>query len=525
MNSPSIFNDVIGPVMRGPSSSHCAGALRIGRLARDLMEGNISEVHVEYDSSGSLATTHRSHGSDMGLFAGLLGWDAEDKRMTDSELALKQKGISLDISIRNYGASHPSEYLLHLRNSREEHGMKAISTGGGMIEVTGLDDFEISMAGDFYETLIFTSSDSGNLFRHLSDTFDTDVVICHKGPQNDLIEVKGQHFPDPVFLSDISDKYRVDCIKKLSPVLPIFSRKNMTVPFSTTGDMLSFNRDRGLDLWELAVQYESVRGNVPKETVFEKMKDIIRVMQESAQKGLKGSHYDDRMLDSQCGLFQAHLKKNSLLDGGMLNRIILYTTVFMETKSSMGLIVATPTAGSCGALPGACIGAAAYLGLTDDDITRAMLAAGLIGIFIAGQATFSAEIGGCQVECGAGSSMAAAGLVTLGGGNAEQAVAAASMALQNVLGLVCDPVANRVEVPCLGRNVMAASNALACANMAMAGFDQVIPLDEVINSMMEIGKGIPHELRCTGLGGLSTTPTSKSIKKNLDINTLKNKGG
>lgn len=111
--------------------------------------------------------------------------------------------------------------------------------------------------------------------------------------------------------------------------------------------------------------------------------------------------------------------------------------------------------------------------------------------------------------------MAAAALVTLAGGNLNQAIAAASMALQNILGMICDPVANRVEVPCLGKNIMAASNALSCANMALAGFDPVIPLDEVIQTMDEVGKSIPYNLRCTALGGLSITKTSKEIEKRL----------
>jgi L-serine dehydratase len=187
----------------------------------------------------------------------------------------------------------------------------------------------------------------------------------------------------------------------------------------------------------------------------------------------------------------------------------------MEMKSAMGVIVAAPTAGSCGGLPGAVVGAASAMGLSVNHMTKAMLAAGMIGVFIAAHATFAAEIGGCQAECGAGSGMAAAALVALAGGTARQAVDAASMALQNVLGMVCDPVANRVEVPCLGKNVMAASNALACANMALAGFDVVIPLDEVIDAMDKVGKSIPHELRCTALGGLSITETSRAIEKML----------
>lgn len=155
------------------------------------------------------------------------------------------------------------------------------------------------------------------------------------------------------------------------------------------------------------------------------------------------------------------------------------------------------------------------MGLSLEDMTQAMLAAGMIGVLIAAQATFAAEVGGCQAECGAGSGMAAAALVTLAKGSARQAVDAAAMALQNILGMVCDPVAGRVEVPCLGKNVMAAANALTCANMALAGYDVVIPLDEVIETMDRVGKSLPVELRCTALGGLSVTRSSKEIEKKL----------
>jgi L-serine dehydratase len=245
------------------------------------------------------------------------------------------------------------------------------------------------------------------------------------------------------------------------------------------------------------------------------MKDLVRIMQRAVLRGIEGTEYVNRILGSQTGAFKAQMEGGRLLDGGILNHIILCVTALMEVKSAMGVFVAAPTAGACGGLPGACIGAARAMGLSTSDTAKAMLAAGLIGVFIAGQSTFAAEVAGCQAECGAGSAMAAAALVTLARGTTDQAVNAASMALQNVLGLICDPVANRVEVPCLGRNVMAASNALACANMALAGFDAVIPLDEVIETMLHVGRSLPSTLRCTGLGGLAITKTSAEIAKRL----------
>ena len=200
---------------------------------------------------------------------------------------------------------------------------------------------------------------------------------------------------------------------------------------------------------------------------------------------------------------------------GVLNRTILYVTALMEVKSAMGVIVAAPTAGACAALPGVCLAVADEMGLSEEMTARALLAGGLIGVFITTAWTFAAEVGGCQAEGGSAACMAAAALVTLAGGTSAQTLAAASMAFQNMLGLICDPVANRVEVPCLGKNVMAASNAISCANMALAGYDQVIPLDEVIETALRVGGQLPRELRCTALGGLSITPTSKLIELKL----------
>jgi L-serine dehydratase len=159
------------------------------------------------------------------------------------------------------------------------------------------------------------------------------------------------------------------------------------------------------------------------------------------------------------------------------------------------------------------------MNLDDDKIIKAMLASGIIGVFISEQATFSAEVCGCQAECGAASAMAAAGLVQLIGGNVKQGIDAASIALQNMLGLICDPVANRVEVPCLGKNVMAATNAFAAANMIISGVDVVIPLDETIKAMYDVGIQLPSNLKCTARGGLSITKTAQAIDKK--INDLK----
>lgn len=257
------------------------------------------------------------------------------------------------------------------------------------------------------------------------------------------------------------------------------------------------------------------RGNFTEREVIDKMIGIVRILRRSIASSLAGTTYEDRVLGHQSGRFKALLDAGRLLDGGALNRIVLYVTALMEVKSSMGVIVAAPTAGACAALPGAVIGMAEAMGKSEEDMAKAMLASGLIGVFIATRWTFAAEVGGCQAEGGSAAAMAAGALVTMAGGTLQQAVAASSLAFQSMLGLICDPIANRVEAPCLGKNVMAASNAVSCANMALADFDPLIPFDEVVDAAKSVSAMMPREHRCTSLGGLAITPASLAIERRL----------
>ncbi|MEY3894541.1 MAG: L-serine dehydratase, alpha chain, partial [Verrucomicrobiota bacterium] len=490
----SIFNDVIGPVMRGPSSSHCAAALRIGRLARDLMDGDFKQVLVEFDREGSLPNTHDTQGSDMGLFGGLMGWDAADPRLPGSPQALRESGVSIAIETVDAGDPHPNTYRLTLHGPRETHTLHAISTGGGMMEVIEIDGFGISMHGDYFETLLWITADAAGTVAALQADVGEGEVFLLEADGRQLIEVKASRFVSEEIIVGLKG---VRCVKRLAPVLPVLSCKETQVPFGSCEEMLACDAGRGTPLWRLAVQYEMARGGLGEDEVVAKMVEIVRIVRASIAEGIAGTCYDDRVLGHQCGRFEEMMRSGSLLDGGALNRIILYVTALMEVKSSMGVIVAAPTAGACAALPGAVVAMAESMNLDEQAMARALLASGLIGVFIATRWTFAAEVGGCQAEGGSAASMAAAALVTLAGGTLAQSVAAASLAMQSMIGLICDPIANRVEAPCLGKNVMAAANALSCANMALAGYDPVIPLDEVIETAKQVAKQMPREVRCT----------------------------
>jgi len=512
-HAPSLFNDVIGPVMRGASSSHGAAALRIGRLARSLMGNRIDRVRVEFERSGALATTHESQGSDMGLFGGLLGWELTDERLLDYQQHMDASGIAVEIELTEFEAPSPNIYKLTLESADGRHELVADSTGGGMIEVLSIDGVPLSLAGDCHATLVFPRGDGAALRDRLA-------VLARRGEarvlgEGRLVELRDEAFLEPAARAELEREFAVEHWLELAPVLPVWTHPDLALPFTSCAEMLACEGTAGRPLWERALDYECARGSLERAEVFARMAEIVRLLEGSVQQGLAGTEYADRILGVQCAPFRDKMQAGGLIELGLLNEIILQITALMEVKSSMGVIVAAPTAGACGAVPGSVLGAAKVLGLDEDTRTRGLLTAGLIGTFIATRSTFAAEKAGCQAECGAGSGMAAAALVEMAGGTPEQGLAAASMALQNMLGLICDPVAKRVEVPCLGRNVLAASNALSCANMALAGYDQVIPLDEVIEAMDGIGRGMPCELRCTGLGGLSVTPTSLRIEEDL----------
>jgi len=510
---PSIFNDVMGPVMRGPSSSHCAASLRIGRLCRDLMDGNIREAYIEFDPNGSLATTHKGQGSDMGLLSGFLGWEAFDERLPDYLQAIDAAGIKVNIDIHPIGATHPNTYQITLKNESETRKMVALSTGGGMIQVVSVDGALVDMAGDYFETLVYVKS-IDQVVDFLNRSVSCEALEIHHGDLT-FVEIKSRQFLAEGIMEELRNLEDVLFVKKLSPVLPVLSRKDLTVPFITAEEMLAYNEGKNLALWELAVHYEAQRGSISHEEVYEKMRSIVKIMENAIDLGLKGTSYKDRILGPQSLKFKKRLDAGALVEGDVLNHVTMYTSAMMEVKSSMGVIVAAPTAGSCGALPGAVIGTARALKISENEIVKAMLAAGLIGVFIAAHATFAAEVGGCMAECGSGSGMAAAGIVALKNGTLDQALAAASMTLQASLGMVCDMIADRVEAPCLNRNVMAASTAISIANMALSDYDHLIPLDEVVETMKRVGDAIPNTLRCTGLGGLAITKTAKKIEAML----------
>jgi L-serine dehydratase len=528
MNTPvSIFNDVLGPVMRGPSSSHTAAAYRISSIASQLAGEKIAAFTVDFSTDGSLATTWDGQGSGIGIAGGILGCDMESDTIIDSISMVREKGVDLRFRITDYENDHPNTYRISVTSvTGATTEIVAVSTGGGMIRLKELNGFRINVFGGYYEYFFYagklyegdTAKTKEFILREYSKCNIELIDIASTG-ESFLINIKASEAIDSNLLSQMSASLNAHKTQAAGPVVPVLSRADCVVPFTSASDLIKSLPDAQTQLWEMALLYESQRGNISKDEVWALASDILKVMRASLVTGLAGTSYSDRILGRQSHLIDQAVENRKILDSPLVNTVIRNTAAVMESKSSFQPIVAAPTAGSCAVIPGTLLSCADLYGFSEEESIKALLAAGITGVFIATRSTFSAEVAGCQAECGAASAMAASGVVQLLGGTAQEALNAASFALQNLLGLVCDPVACRVEVPCLGKNILGSTNAITAANITMAGFDTLIPLDEVIGAMDSIGHALCDELCCTGKVGLSLTPAAKQIEANLKMNT------
>jgi L-serine dehydratase len=511
--------------MRGPSSSHTAGSYRIGLILKDFVDNQIKSALFEFHPEGSLASTHQTQGSDLGLATGLIGMDILNPDMPDSLEIAKNRGIDISFKITDYPANHPNTYkcTLHDMNNNQFTAV-ALSTGGGMIKIIDLMGFPTEMLGDDAVFFAILHEDTKNLFRKdferimmgivgfsgfewVSDG-TRDAFLCRFSSLPDL------HSHRALFDANFGF-YRL-----LKPVMPIPGQSDNSMPFNSLEELLKQPDLMSLPASDLAKKFESVRSGFPIGELDQMMDNLIGIWRNAIEIGIKGTKYADRLVGSQSPEFLQRLNNGQLIEAGPLNTMIAYSTALMEVKSSMGVVVAAPTAGACGGLPGCLIGLADYQ-KNHDRLNKGFWAAGLVGLFIAMDATFAAEVAGCQAETGAGAAMAAAGLIEMAGGNAQQAFDAASIALQNAMGLVCDPIANRVEIPCLSRNANAGGNALTSANMVLGGMQAIIPLNETIITMYKVGQALPASLRCTAIGGLSDTPTARRLEKEIEASDYK----
>jgi len=284
--------------------------------------------------------------------------------------------------------------------------------------------------------------------------------------------------------------------------------------FYTMKQIIEQAEKKGVKISDVALEMESKESGLSVDEILKRMAYNYDIMKNSVCHGIS------QIIPSISGLtggegFRLWQEKEKGLSGETILKASSRAMAVSNVNASMGRVVAAPTAGSCGIIPGVLMTVAEKLGKSDEDVVRALITTAAIGKIIAINATLAGAEGGCQAECGSASAMAAAAAVELAGGTPSQAGHAAAIAIKGIMGLVCDPVAGLVEVPCIKRNSFGAAQAILAADMALAGIESVIPVDEVIKAMGEVGHALPVEMKETAMGGIAASETGKMLEKKL----------
>lgn len=287
--------------------------------------------------------------------------------------------------------------------------------------------------------------------------------------------------------------------------------------YASIEELISDATIKNLPISELVIQAECNDMNVSRNDVWRKMKHNLDTMRLAVSRGAHGIgvHSKTGLTGGDAVKIKDYRKSHKTLSGDMIMSAVQSAIATNEVNAAMGVICATPTAGSSGTLPGVLFTLEKRLGLYEEQMVRFLFTAGGFGMVIANNACIAGATGGCQAEVGSASGMGAAAAVEVAGGTPKQSANAMAIAISNLLGLVCDPIAGLVEVPCINRNAIGSSNALISADMALAGCESMIPADEVISAMDKVGKNMPESLRETGIGGLAGTPTGQEIRMRI----------
>lgn len=285
--------------------------------------------------------------------------------------------------------------------------------------------------------------------------------------------------------------------------------------FRNVAELVALAEQDGIKIAEVMIRQEIEVSGMTREEIIVKMDHNLSIMEKAVERGLNGVKSQTGLTGGDAVLLQNYIKSGKGLSGNLLLDAVSKAVATNEVNAAMGIICATPTAGSAGVVPGTLFAVKEKLNPTRMEMIEFLFTAAAFGFVVANNATVSGAAGGCQAEVGSAAGMAAASIVEMAGGTPQQAAEAMAITLKNMLGLVCDPVAGLVEVPCVKRNAMGASNALTAADMALAGITSRIPCDEVIGAMYAIGQTMPTSLRETGQGGLAATPTGRKLEAKI----------
>ncbi len=490
--------------MVGPSSSHTAGMARIGIMARNIAGSEPEEIRILF--SPRMKTTYQGHQSHAALVGGLLGLSEDSLELRNSLLLAQQRRISVEVDFLPDGCypQNTAKVCLKLRDG-STISVTGTSTGGGSIRILAVDDIPMTMKPDEWILLIKSS-------QPLTLQVDASVQsgICHDG--NCLSAIRFSEKPDSDLMQNIIAQPGIVDFRLLSPLVSFGATKPDFSGISSCEEACWKAAEEGIPLSELAICYETERSGRQREEIIQQMQLNLQKIKQSAEHGLEqnklligfASGHDGKLLQEAC-------LNNQTVSGGLIPKACAIALGILEHNGSMGCVVAAPTAGSAGILPGCILSIQKDRALSDEMLINALFTAALFGVIMdAKGVSFSGSIGGCQGEVGVSSALSAAAIASIVTNDPKTVSHAMALALKNLLGLVCDPVGGSIEVPCIKRNAVGVSNAFIAADMALAGIQSVIPPDEVIDALIDVQKRMPPELKCASVGGLAGTKTAKA---------------
>ncbi|WP_311396970.1 L-serine ammonia-lyase, iron-sulfur-dependent, subunit alpha [Lancefieldella parvula] len=515
MISMSAF-EVLGPIMVGPSSSHTAGALRIALVARSLAPKQLERV--EFWLYNSFSHTHLGHGTDCALIAGILGLAPDDTRVREALTLAEEAHLNYSVIEKGDDETlHPNTVEIHLYGADNTHvSVMGESVGGGRIRISGVNGVRIRMSGEM-PTIFVSHRDKPGVLAALTTILATQNI--NVATMRTFRSERGG-FAHTVFEIDEPIEQKVLDLFQLAPhvsyaaqvsipgAAPQVTNDVLSGAFDNGADLLARRSKTGASIGQIMCQRE--KGLRPDADIDAEMAHVLEIMRDEVHDTIKVPR------QSIGGLLNGQAKTvantppaiSNALMGTTQTRAVAYAMAVLERSATMGVIVAAPTAGASGVVPGSLISVAEEIGATDEQVISALWNASAIGAILTTNASVSGAEGGCQAEVGSAAAMSASALTELLGGTPQQCLDAASIAISNLLGLICDPVRGLVEYPCQDRNAIGVAAAISSSQLALAGVGNPIPFDEVAHAMAEVGAALPVSLRETAKGGLAATPSA-----------------
>jgi L-serine dehydratase len=513
MKSISIFNHVIGPVMRGPSSSHTAGAFHIASMARTILGGTPKRAVFAFDPGGSYVHTYAAQGADRAFAMALMNQTLTDDSFFSALTDAEQRGLDIRFETRSLARpGHPNSIEIELTSTDGTTlHLEARSIGGGEVELTRVADLPVLFNGAAFELAVLLPQQHLDAAKQLLGADDALLGQVQQQPHEGQVLVTARR-KEPLSNESICQLEHLAADQRVYQSAPVYYVHTGQPLLASATEIVKMARERGWSLGQVALAYESALLNMAPADVMDEILRRYDIMEAAAQRGLEPDFTGTQLVaPTASNVFRAE-SEGRLTFQGPHARAAARSMAVMHVDSAMGVVCAAPTGGSAGVIPGAIVTLAEEKQLEREQIGLALLASGLIGVIVAQRATFAAEVCGCQVEIGAAGAMAGAAVVDALGGTAEQAAHAAAISFQNTMGLVCDLVQGMVEIPCTTRNAVAAANAFINADLVLGGYLNPIPLDETIDAVYAVGLAMPKELLCTSQGGLAVTPSALALQ-------------